>query len=526
MEKSEKLEKNERNDIQEIIESLSPNERKILPYLKEKTFLLLCERAKLDETPSLRALEFLSNKKLIQLEIKQTKRVELGINGLLYKQKGLPERRLINLVAEHSPIELEKAKKQSNLSDNEFQAALGALKKKALINLANGNLILSGTKQEISRKTLDEQFLELLPLNFEELSPEQKFSYENLKSRRNIIELTNVNEVKFELTELGKKISKASENNTQELLEALTPEIISKGLWKGKKFRRYDVTSPVPKISGGKRHFVNQAIDHARKVWTQLGFKEMSGNLSQTGFWNFDALFTAQDHPVREIQDTFYIKDIKGKLPSKEIVAEVKKSHEQGVSGSKGWRYSWSEEPAKRVILRTHTTCLSANTIASLRELKKAREKTGDKLREKFFAIGKCFRNETIDWSHGIDFNQTEGIVVDETANFRHLLGYLKEFYRKMGYENVKFVPSFFPYTEPSVEIYAYNNMKKVWIELGGAGIMRPEVVVPLLGEYVPVLAWGPGFDRTIMEYYGIKDLREMYSNDLDQLRKMKFWVK
>jgi phenylalanyl-tRNA synthetase alpha chain len=208
-------------------------------------------------------------------------------------------------------------------------------------------------------------------------------------------------------------------------------------------------------------------------------------------------------------------------LPEKKIVKAVKDAHEGRVSGSKGWNSEWREDDAKKIVLRTHTTVLSAHTLSYLGNLKNIKDKTG-----KFFAVGKCFRNETVDWSHGFEFNQTEGIVIDKNANFRNLLGYLKEFYLKMGFADIKFVPSYFPYTEPSVEIYAYNSLNKVWIEVGGAGIFRPEVVIPLLGEYIPVLAWGPGFDRMIMNNYGIKDLREMYSNDITKLREMKFWSK
>ena len=178
----------------------------------------------------------------------------------------------------------------------------------------------------------------------------------------------------------------------------------------------------------------------------------MSSTLTQTGFCNFDALFTAQDHPVREMQDTFFIKDIEGKLPSKEIVDNVKKAHESGIERSRGWQYQWKEKEARKVLLRTHTTCLSAQTLASLRSSK---DKTG-----KFFSVGKCFRNETLDWSHGFEFNQTEGIVIDKNANFCNLLGYLKEFFTKMGFSEIKFVPSYFPYTEPSVEIYGFHKGK------------------------------------------------------------------
>ena len=166
-------------------------------------------------------------------------------------------------------------------------------------------------------------------------------------------------------------------------------------------------------------------------------------------------------------------------------------------------------------MLRTHTTVLSARTLASLKELP-----------AKYFALGVNFRNEAIDWSHNVEFNQTEGIVVDEDANFRHLLGYLRTFFRKMGYPEARFRPAYFPYTEMSVEIDVYHPVHKKWVELGGAGMFRPEVVVPLLGKDIPVLAWGPGFDRTIMEYFRIHDIRQLYGNDVKQLREMPLWMR
>lgn len=355
-----------------------------------------------------------------------------------------------------------------------------------------------------------------MPLNYDFLTPEQTYALNSLEKRRKIIEVFDEKTIEIELTEFGKKIL-SIEIKGGSLIEQITPEILKKdSLWKGKKFRRYDLTIPVPKISGGKRHFVNQAVDYGRDIWTKMGFKEMTGNLVVSSFWNFDALFTAQDHPVREMQDTFFL-DKKGELPEKKIVKEVKESHESGVSGSTGWKYKWDEEEAKKMVLRTHTTVLSAQTLASLKQ---------EELPAKFFAIGKCFRNETVDWSHNFEFNQTEGIVVDPKANFRHLLGYLQQFFKKMGFEKVRFRPGYFPYTEPSVEVDIWHPGKKVWLELGGAGIFRPEVVVPLLGKNVPVLAWGPGFDRIIMDYYKITDLRDFYKNDLNQLRKMRFWMK
>lgn len=500
-----------------IIESLSPNERKILPLLNETNLKNIEKKSGLDETSVLRSLQFLENKGIVKVQSEKQKLIELGDNGILYLKNGLPERRLLHFLSEKKSLEL-KNNKAVKLSDNEFKAAIGALKKKAMIELKEGKIILTAAMPEISKKSLEEKFLESLPLNYDELEPEQKFSLDSLKDRKDIVRIEEKQKFSFELTLIGKEIIKEDLTTASNLLENLTPEMLRNESWTGKKFRRYDIKSPVPEIFGGKKHFVNQGIEYAKRVWMDMGFKEMQGSLTVTGFWNFDALFTAQDHPVREIQDTFYIKSIRGKLPEKKMVDAVKKSHETGVSGSRGWKYNWSEDEATKVLLRTHTTCLSAKTLGSLRDLK---DKKG-----KFFSIGKCFRNETVDWSHGFEFNQTDGIVVDKKANFRHLLGYLKEFFSKMGFDDVKFVPSFFPYTEPSVEIYGYLKEKKVWIEIGGAGIFRPEVVVPLLGEYIPVLAWGPGFDRTLMDYYKIQDMREFYNNNLEKLRKIKFWCK
>jgi len=505
-------------NINELLESLSPNERRILPFIKH-SFEEIIEKSGLDETSVLRSLEFLENKKILKLKIEKKKVIDLGVNGILYQRKGLPERNLL-IVLEKGPLNLNDAKKQSKLSDNEFQAALGALKKKAMIEIKNGKILLTANKEEITKKSLEEQFLEALPLEYDKLKPEQLHALKSLQNRKEIIEIKDERLVSWELTDIGKEIIKQDLVKAQELIEQLTPEMIKTSSWKGKKFRRYDILSKVPEIYGGKRHFVNQAIDNARKIWTELGFKEMTGSLTQTGFWNFDALFTAQDHPVREIQDTFYIKDIKGKLPDKKITNAVKQSHEKGVEGSKGWQYSWHEDEAKRVILRTHTTCLSAQTLAKLGK---------DNLKEipaKFFSVGKCFRNETVDASHGFEFNQTEGIVIDENANFKHLLGYLKEFLNKMGYEKIRFRPHYFPYTEPSVEADVWNEKIGKWVEVLGAGIFRPEVTQPLLGKPITVLAWGPGFDRMLMKFYEIVDFREMYENNLNKLRKIKFWVK
>lgn len=502
----------ESNDT--IIESLSPLELKVIPYLNESVETIK-QKSGLDEVSVTRALRFLESKRI--LKIAQTKKrvIDLGTNGVYYKKNGLPERRLLALLEQKNHLPFQEAQTQSKLSENEFKVAIGILKDKAMLEIRNGKLVLNATKEELSRKSFEEMFLETLPLDEDKLKDEQLLAFENLKKRKEIISVEEKTTISFELTLLGKQI--AGKEIKSDLIEEVTPDVI-KSWSRGKKFRKYNIQSQVPRLYGGKRHFVNQASDYARQVWRDLGFAEMVGPKVETSFWVFDALFTPQDHPAREMQDTFFLKDIQGSLPKNpSLIKKIKESHESGVDKSKGWQYEWTEKEASRVLLRTHTTAISARTLSSLNT---------KNLPQKFFALGRCFRNETVDWSHGFEFNQTEGIVVDKNANFRHLLGYLKEFYSKMGYDQIRFRPSFFAYTEPSVEIEVWNPEKKLWLELGGAGIFRPEVVIPFFGEYIPVLAWGPGFDRAIMAYYEIKDLRETYGNDLKQLRNMKPWLK
>ena len=505
-------------EVESVIQQLSPNERAILQFLHLQDTAKIAEHAKLDETAVKRALEYLSNKKIVELSLVSEKLINLGDNGVLYIKNELPERRLLNVLAKDKKIAFKDAKEKAKLSDNELSIAIGALKGKALASLSEGHIILTAKEHEIGKKFLEEKFLEILPIAPEKLVDEQKLAFENLKKRKDIIRLDEIKKIDFKVTAFGKEILKHSDQikEASHMLENLTPELLRSGAWKGKQFRHYDIESKVPQIYGGKRHFVNQAIDYSKRIWLDMGFKEMKGPIVNTAFWDFDALFVPQDHPAREMQDTFFLSE-KGSLPDKALVSKVKKAHEKGVSGSKGWQYQWNEEDAKKMVLRTHTTVLSARTISQLKK---------SDWPAKFFAVGRCYRNEALDATHLFEFNQTEGIVIDPKANFRHLLGYLKEFFTKMGFSKARFRPSYFPYTEPSMEIDVYHPVLKKWFELGGAGIFRPEVTEPLLGEAVPVLAWGPGFDRILLDYYKITDIRELYKNNLRQLRAIKFWNK
>lgn len=490
-----------------LIATLSTHERALLTHLT-KPYDALKEATKLEDATIVKTLLSLETKGFLTLSTTKTMHITTGVNGIRYARTGLPERKLLSALKPHHPLPISEAQKASGLSENELKVALGILKGKAFISLDQGAILLTASPAECIKKTFEEQLLEKLPTTKESLSPEMLHALQAVQKRKDIIEMQEKTERTYTLTQLGKEL--AGTKIESEVLEEVTPELIRN--WQGaKQFRAYDLSLPVAPIIGGKKHFVTEAIEKAVRIWTDMGFTEMTGTLIDSEFWVFDALYTPQDHPGREMQDTFFL-PLQFPLPETKLVKRVQQAHEQGIGGSTGWQYTWSAKKAQQGVLRTHTTSLSARTLASL---------DSTKLPAKYFAIGKVFRNETVDWSHGFEFYQTEGIVVDERATFRHLLGYLTEFYKKMGFEKIKFVPSFFPYTEPSVEIHVWHQGKKQWLELGGAGIFRPEVSIALLGKPIPILAWGQGFDRIIMDAYKITDLRDMYRNNLKQMRAM-----
>ena len=494
-------------EVEKLIESLHPLERTVLPVLnKNKDVNSIKDATNLKEVEITRALSWLEAKNIITLKKEAKEVISLGENGKVYVKKGLPERRFLEVLDQ--PLSLNEIKDKADLNDNELQVCIGLLKSKNAINFGKKVEITHKGKDLILKETLEDSFLKSLPLEVSKLNNIQKPVYNDLKKRKDVIKTDQQTILSVELTELGNKLTKLKiENN---LIDALNPAMIKSGEWKDKKFRRYNLSLPVPKIYPGRRHFVNEAVDYIKRVWLDMGFKEMTGPLMDISFWNFDALFTPQDHPAREMQDTFFVEGL-GKLPDAKIVNAVKNEHE------KKWKYKWDANKAREQVLRTHTTILSARTLANLKE---------SDLPAKFFSVGRVFRNEALDWSHLFELTQVEGIVVDPNANFRHLIGYIKQFYNKLGYDKIRIRPSYFPYVEPGMEIEAWHPIKKKWIELGGAGILRPEVVIPLLGKDIPVLAWGQGMERGISEYFNITDIRDLYKNDLKQIREMKAWLK
>ena len=164
---------------------------------------------------------------------------------------------------------------------------------------------------------------------------------------------------------------------------------------------------------------------------------------------------------------------------------------------------------AKQLVLRGHGTCLSVRTLIN----------SDLEIPGRYFSIARCYRPEVLDREHLTEFNQVEGIVVDENLTLRDLLGVLQKFAVEIaGADKVKFRPDYFPFTEPSVELSAYKKGYG-WIEFGGSGIFRPEVTIPL-GIKVPVIAWGLGIVRRFMLKARIDDIRYIFAQDLDWIRR------
>ncbi|MCK4475571.1 MAG: phenylalanine--tRNA ligase subunit alpha, partial [Methanophagales archaeon] len=204
----------------------------------------------------------------------------------------------------------------------------------------------------------------------------------------------------------------------------------------------------------------------------------------------------------------FYLATRKPIDAREELIKNVEQMHEHGGSlNSTGWGGDWKRELGEELLLRTHTTAVTLNYLASHPEPP-----------VKVFCIDRVYRRETIDPTHIPEFDQLEGIVMDKDVTFSNLLGCLSTFYKKMGFPSIRFRPGYFPYTEPSVEVEVYMR-ERGWIELGGAGIFREEVTNPIGVKY-PVLAWGLGIGRLAMISLGLTDIRDLYQSDIDWLRK------
>jgi len=461
----------------------------------------------------------LQEKNFLTIQAATQNIIKLTAEGKSYAQTSLPERKLVVAVAElGGKADLSKAAQKAGLEASFIQIAQGWVirKKWAFYDSKTNTLTLNDAllHQMSVPEGCDETLLKYLGEKeqavFDDLSGELKEATEQLKKRKLAV-------VEPKTT----RILKITPEGTQAVSEAiiavpevtkLTPELIITGKWREAKLQKYNIEAPVAKTWGGKKHPYLSFLDEVRAKLVQLGFQEMTGTAVEASFFNFDALYVPQDHPARDPSDIYYIKDPKyANLDNQtQTVEQIAQTHENGnQTGSTGWGYKYNLEAAKRLILRGHGTCLSARTLQSGQYQVPSRH----------FSIARVYRPEITDRTHLSEFNQVEGIIIDEHLTLKDLLGVLGKFALEIaGADKIRFKPDYFPFTEPSVELSAYKEGYG-WIEFGGSGIFRPEVTLPL-NVKAPVIAWGLGVDRLYMMRNEISDIRMIFNQDLDWLRK------
>jgi phenylalanyl-tRNA synthetase alpha chain len=458
-----------------------------------------------------RGIEWLKFKNLISIEESSTQRVFVASEGMEAAKKGLPERRLVNSLKE-GKVTISQVLASGAIKNEEINAAIAGARRNQWIQLVEGKMVPTPLA---AKKSPEETFIENLKREGEgvevsKLTEEEKRVLEQLKKRPNYIEIKEEKESRISLTDAAKQKIIPTLNQEKKLEHRrLTTELITSGKWKETNFSALDVQAPAPVIYPGRRHPLIEIIEEIKEIFIGLGFSEIEGPVIQSSFWNFDALFTPQDHPSREMQDTFYISaaEVQQPLPipaSKDQISKISRIHKER------WNRYWDIQEAQRLVLRTHTTPVTVQHLAKVKSSDVGR----------FFSVGRVFRNEKVSYKHLVEFHQVEGVSTSEEASLRDLMGLQKEFYAKMGLKRIKFWPTFFPYTEPSLQSMVYNEKLEKWVELFGMGIFRPEVTKPL-GIKNPVLAWGGGLERIAMLRFGLDDVRELYGNKLAWLRSV-----
>jgi phenylalanyl-tRNA synthetase alpha chain len=457
----------------------------------------------------------LQEKNLLNIQAATQNIIRLTAEGKNYAQNGLPERKLIQAVGGlDGKADLQQAANKAGLEPQFIQIAQGwVIRKKWATYTSQNNTLTIPEKKDIP-EGCDETLLKFLgekgQAALDGLSGELKEAAEQLKKRKLVTIEPKTTRILI-ITDEGKKAASEAATAVPEVTK-LTPELIITGKWRDVKLQKYNIEAPVAKTWPGKKHPYLSFLDEVRDKLVQLGFQEMTGTAVETSFFNFDALYVPQDHPAREPSDIYYIKDPKyGDIQNhSEALEQVRETHENGdKTGSTGWGYKYSFDAARRLILRGHGTCLSARTL----------EAGKLEVPSRHFSIARVYRPEITDRTHLSEFNQVEGIIIDENLNLKDLLGVLGKFALEIARaDKVRFKPDYFPFTEPSVELSAYKEGYG-WIEFGGSGIFRPEVTIPL-GVKVPVIAWGLGVDRLFMMRSGIDDIRMIFSQDLDWLRR------
>ncbi|GHV70328.1 phenylalanine--tRNA ligase alpha subunit [Spirochaetia bacterium] len=529
-------------DMQNVVKNLHPLEVKIILAYKKGDELSI-EKVEADlglkGGNGNQALSWLTGKGIVT-EIRRESRLfyELTDLGRAWKEKGSPEERILEFVRVKPGLKLPEIAAELKLDQKDAGSAFGALSKQGLFAMdGNKGVVLALPPADLVNgrpKTgpVAEHFALIRGLldraaavdggllAAADLSNDEKKIMGTIAKKRGSADAAfrefDRETVFFGFSQGAEPTADRdalaaalqSSGITGEEIGTLTAEMLATGAWKGKAFRSYNVNVPPTRLLVGRTNPYAKFLEDVKDKLASLGFEEFDGPLVETEFWNSDALFMPQFHSARDIHDVYHIANPeKAKNIEEPWLSNVAAAHENGgKTGSRGWNYHFDREFTRRLILRSQGTVLSA------KQLPKA------KIPGKYFGIVRCFRYDQVDATHLSDFYQTEGIVLGEEVNLRTLLGFLEMFAVEVaGAKEVKYVPGYFPFTEPSVEVHIRHPVLG-WFELGGSGIFRPEVTASL-GVNVPVAAWGIGIDRMALMALGIKDIRELFTYDIENVR-------
>jgi phenylalanyl-tRNA synthetase alpha chain len=509
-------------ETEAVVKELHPLEIRVLLHFTQKEELQprkVMERLDFNLGQCNQAFSWLSSKRLIR-EHERTTRIQYELTelGEELQRNRTPEERIVEVLENEGPLTLPALAGKLGLENRDVGSAFGQLAKE-------GILAMDGEKKAALRDPSKDQRLRRTRSLLDRLADEKSLPDETVGpadrdiilasskkrgSSKGVFRIIERQEVSYRFTPEAEKARKLlkTQGITGGEIGALTPQVLQNREWESRGFRAYSVNTPPARVLLGRANPFTSFLEDLKDKLVSLGFEEFDGPLVETEFWNSDALFMPQFHAARDIHDVFYVKEPTHareiEQPYLDNVAQV---HENGwTTGSRGWGYRFDRDFTRRLILRSQGTVLSAKTLGKA------------KIPGKYFGTVRCFRPDDLDATHGADFYQTEGIVLGEEVNLKTLLGLLEIFAVEVaGAKEVRFVPDYFPFTEPSVEVQM-KHPKIGWTELGGSGIFRPEVTKPM-GVEVPVAAWGLGIDRMAMVSMGIDDIRELFTADVEQVR-------
>lgn len=505
-----------------LVKSLHPLEVRVLLDTAPDQHIDLAtlrQRLKFSSGHANQALSWLEAKELIAEVERRTavsyERTELGAD---FAVNGTPAERMVRVLQADGPLSMSDLRAATGLAQSDLGSQYGRLSKIGVVSMdADKRLQLASDMQlppgDLILRGLLERSADA-PLAETELSQEERDAVAaNAKKRGAANAMFRIVErdiVTYGLTAAATQLADELRTRgvTGDEVGQLTPELIKSGRWREVTFRPYAIGTAPARVLPGRRNPYSEYVDSVKDKLVALGFEEFDGPLVETEFWNSDALFMPQFHSARDIHDVYYLESPQHVTHIEEpYLSNVAATHENGwQTGSRGWNYAFDRNFTKRLILRSQGTVMSAKQLHNA------------KVPGKYFGILRCFRHDQVDATHLSDFYQTDGIVLGEHVNLRTLLGLLKMFAEELaGATEVKYVPGYFPFTEPSVEVHI-KHPQLGWFELGGSGIFRPEVTKPM-GIDVPVLAWGLGIDRMALMHLGLSDLRELFSNDIERVR-------